>query len=208
MTLKKRLIQFTCLILALLPLTGCPDPMNGSGDEVISGSALDLTSLIPLPAAGAAPIADIPAQTGYTGTITWSPEGDTFLPGTVYTAAVTLSAQSGYTFDGVKANSFTYTGAKSVTNAANSGEVTIVFLPTIGTIGGNALDLTSRVPAPVIGQTPQLGFTTDAYNGAITWKDGIRSPGMGKGIFLHTVKGIVGFGGQDCCCRISCFGCK
>jgi hypothetical protein len=44
---------------------------------------------------------------------------------------VSLAEKSGYTFAGVKANSFTYTGATSVANDANSGRVTITFTVTI-----------------------------------------------------------------------------
>jgi hypothetical protein len=45
----------------------------------------------------------------------------------VYQAVAALTAKEGWTFDGVAANSFTYTGATSVSNAADSGTVAIVF---------------------------------------------------------------------------------
>jgi hypothetical protein len=45
----------------------------------------------------------------------------------VYKAVVTLTAKAGWTFDGVGANSFIYTGAVEISNAANSGTVTITF---------------------------------------------------------------------------------
>jgi hypothetical protein len=71
----------------------------------------------------------------YTGKVEWKTEtngafsGGIFAPSTVYKALVTLSVKAGYTFTGVLANSFTYTGA-SVSNSVNSGTVTITFSKT------------------------------------------------------------------------------
>lgn len=63
----------------------------------------------------------------YTGKVVWSPEASKFAASTVYTATVTLTPKEGFTFDGVPENFFRCSGATSVTNAANSGVVTIVF---------------------------------------------------------------------------------
>lgn len=63
----------------------------------------------------------------YTGKVVWSPEASTFAASTVYTATVTLTPKEGFTFDGIPENFFKCGGATSVTNAANSGVVTIVF---------------------------------------------------------------------------------
>lgn len=63
----------------------------------------------------------------YTGKVVWSPEASTFAASTVYTATVTLTPKEGFTFDGIPENFFKRSGATSVTNAANSGVVTIVF---------------------------------------------------------------------------------
>ena len=63
----------------------------------------------------------------YTGKVAWSPEASTFAASTVYTATVTLTPKEGFTFDGIPENFFKRSGATSVTNAANSGVVTIVF---------------------------------------------------------------------------------
>ena len=66
-------------------------------------------------------------DSNYTGKVVWSPEASTFAASTVYTATVTLTPKEGFTFDGIPENFFTAAGATSVTNAANSGVVTIVF---------------------------------------------------------------------------------
>jgi hypothetical protein len=47
--------------------------------------------------------------------------------GEVYTATVTLTAASGYTFDGLGEDAFSHDGATAVTNTEDSGLVTIVF---------------------------------------------------------------------------------
>ncbi|MCR5528666.1 MAG: hypothetical protein K6F49_05570 [Saccharofermentans sp.] len=59
----------------------------------------DLSSLsITAPVAGEAPQSTISETDTYTGIITWMPAADTFAPGTPYTATVTLTPKSGYTF--------------------------------------------------------------------------------------------------------------
>lgn len=78
-----------------------------------------------------------------------------FAASTVYVAKVTLIAKEGYTFTGVEENSFTYTGATSVTNAANSGVVTISFPATEATTANNA-------PTVVGGDENQSGNETTA----------------------------------------------
>jgi hypothetical protein len=83
--------------------------------------------------------------TQYTGTVLWSPaipSDGKFAAGIKYTATITLTAKTGFTLQGVKANFFKVHGAASVTNAANSGVITAVFpaasTPTLPTnITGN-----------------------------------------------------------------------
>gem|GEM_PF-5138711 len=90
-------------------------------------SALNLSALITAPVRGQAPNTAAIDTPQYTGTVTWNPVDAKFADSTVYTATVTLTAKAEYTFTGVAANSFTYTGSTSITNAANSGAVSIVF---------------------------------------------------------------------------------
>ncbi len=66
-------------------------------------------------------------DSNYTGNVVWEPSASTFAASTVYTATVTLTPKEGFTFDGIPENFFKRSGATSVTNAANSGVVTIVF---------------------------------------------------------------------------------
>lgn len=78
------------------------------------------------PETGKTPVLNFTGS-NYTGKVVWSPNASTFAASTVYTATVTLTPKEGFTFDGIPENFFRKSGATSVTNAANSGIVTIVF---------------------------------------------------------------------------------
>ncbi|GAB6390731.1 MAG: leucine-rich repeat domain-containing protein [Treponematales bacterium] len=110
------------------------DGGNGEGGGSSSSTKVTLLSLngkVIAPETGAAPVTTGITTAQYTGTVAWKDGADAavssnFAANTVYKAVVTLTAASGYTFTGVATNAFTYTGA-AVTNAANSGVVTITF---------------------------------------------------------------------------------
>jgi hypothetical protein len=88
----------------------------------------------------------------------------------VYKAIVTLTAQTGYTFTGVGANSFTYSGVTSITNAANSGVVTITF-PATEAVVVSDFSLDGYVTAPVRDATPDTtAIDTAQYTGTIAWQ--------------------------------------
>ena len=106
----------------------------------VEESTLDPVGLaisnIPVPSAGAT--ASTPALTGigFTGTFTWSPApvGGVFQGGVAYTAQISLTVSSGYTFANVGTNGFEVDGADTVTNTAGSGSgVTALFPATIAT---------------------------------------------------------------------------
>ena len=123
---------------------------------------------VTIPVTGDVRPTSITSTAQYTGTIAWNPSaGTTFASGTTYTATITLIADSGYTLTGVPANFFIVSGANSVTNSADSGEVTAVFPATAttihtGTIGGVIL--------PVTGAERPTSVTPSAtYIGTVTW---------------------------------------
>ncbi|MDR2579939.1 MAG: hypothetical protein LBC85_02980 [Fibromonadaceae bacterium] len=97
---------------------------------------------ITAPSVGVAP--NITAPTGggdqWTATIAWynnttnQPAGDTFSPGTVYRAEITITPQTGLTLTGVDEPGFTVDGASSVTR--NGNVVTAVF-PTVNRSAGS-----------------------------------------------------------------------
>ena len=139
-----------------LPYTdGAPStPSAGNVRATISDLALD--ALVTAPVTGATPSTAAIDATQYTGTIAWfAADGVTSVTGnfaasTVYVGKVTLTAKAGYTLTGVALNSFTYTGATSVANAANAGVVTITF------------------PATVIIDVTSAAFTLIAANNTVT----------------------------------------
>jgi hypothetical protein len=116
------------------------DTYNGEWTKIVEPEVVDalaLDTLVVAPVKDEAPNTTAIDATQYTGTIAWfESDGTTSVAGnfaasTVYVAKVTLTAKSsGYTLTGVGENSFTYTGATSIANEADSGVVTITFSAT------------------------------------------------------------------------------
>ena len=100
--------------------------------------------------------------------MSWSGSPSTFAAGTTYTATITLTPKTGYTFYGVAANFFTVAGSSpAATNSANSGVVTAAFPATATTVNIAAIP---GVTAPVAGATPVMTITaTSQYTGTVTW---------------------------------------
>jgi len=115
------LIIATLLVMGLV-LAGCPSNGNGEDTTVTTKAIQGVTP----PATGDSPVTTITETAQFTGTVSWSPDDDPFEASTVYTATITLTAKTGYTFTGVSANFFTVSGA-TATNAADSGVVEAVF---------------------------------------------------------------------------------
>jgi hypothetical protein len=153
-------------------------------------NALDLSALVTAPATGAAPNTTAINVTQYTGSISWlkndnSAHSGNFAGAAVYKAQVSLTAKTGYTFTGVTANSFTYTGA-SVENDAGSGAtltVTIT-LPATAPAVVSDTDLALLVLAPRAGNSSTSSFPwllpVTQYTGSIAWQtsDGTTHSGV------------------------------
>jgi hypothetical protein len=137
---------------------------------------LNLTDKVPRPVMGGTPSGWFSAPE-YTGTAVWTATnggaavGGLFAANTAYTATVTLTAVSGYTFSGVGANAFTHSGASGVTNEAGKGTVTITFPATgiVPAVPVTDLNLTEKVPRPVMGGTPSGWFSAPQYTGTAVW---------------------------------------
>ncbi|GAB6390773.1 MAG: leucine-rich repeat protein [Treponematales bacterium] len=136
-------------------------------DDRTAVSLLDLTGAVTTPAAGAAPDTGAIDTAQYTGTVEWQNADGTAFTGsafevyTVYKALVTLTAKSGFTFTGVAANSFTHTGAVSVTNAADSGTVTVTFPATLPALMGTvSITGTAKVGQALAANTASLVYDT------------------------------------------------
>ncbi|MDR0877997.1 MAG: hypothetical protein LBN21_08090, partial [Treponema sp.] len=187
--MKKIQSVFLCVLTAAsLAFLGCENPFEpeaSGGDDAAVVSALDLTSLVTAPVKNTAPLTAEINHDQYTGTILWEKEngnkwaafeGD-FEPATMYRAIVTLSAKEGFTFKDLAANSFTYSGALTVSNNANTGKVTINFKPTAAETAStviNAFGLDGYITAPVTGAVPSAAeIDRTQYTGTIVWqKDG------------------------------------
>jgi predicted small secreted protein len=178
--MKKRDVVFGLpgiLLAASMILTGCENPASGPGGGV-TVSALDLSGFVVKPVSGETPVTTAIDAEQYTGTIAWLDASDNELAndtpfGTaVYKAVLTLTAKSGYTFTGLVEDSFTYTGATSVTNAANSGTVTITFPTAAAPVAVTDLNLTGKVTAPVRGAAlDTTAIDAGQYTGTIAWQN-------------------------------------
>lgn len=106
------------IITAEFPATGSAPP------AVVNIKAI---SGVTAPVKDAVPVTSITETAQYTGTISWSGSPAKFAASTVYTATITLTAKTGYTFNGISANYFTVSGTTTATNNADSGVITAVF---------------------------------------------------------------------------------
>jgi hypothetical protein len=139
----------------------------------------DLTSFVTAPVTGAAPVTTAIDAAQYTGAISWKKWDGTsstnfsgnFAPSTVYQATVSLTAKTGFTFTGVNANSFTYTGTTATNPAGSRNTITVtITFPATAAVVTN-LDLTMPVTAPVKNTPPNTtGIIDTQYTGTVTWK--------------------------------------
>jgi len=157
------------VITAVFPATAAPSVIT---DTTITG--------LNKPVTGNTASTTITNNTQYTaGTVSWSPAipaDGKFASDTTYTATFTLTPKLGWTFTGVAANSFTVTGATSVTNAANSGSIIAVFPETDKTIDIAAIP---DVTAPAAGVAAVTGNIIDTvqYTGNVSWTPALPADG-------------------------------
>jgi len=151
-----------------------------------AAAVIDIAAIpgITAPVTGATPVTTITETAQYTGLVAWNTAPTTFAGATVYTAAITLTAKTGYTLMGVPHNFFTVAGATPVTNIANFGAVTAVFPATAAVIDLAAIP---GVTAPVNGATPVDTITATAqYTGTVTWSPA-DNPFKGEQVYTATI---------------------
>jgi hypothetical protein len=146
-------------------------------------SDFNLTPYISKPINGILPVTSF-AGSQYTGRVSWKNSGTQvvlvgpFQPGTAYTAEVSLTPVLGHTFAGVTQNRFIHTGAGSVSNPADSGEIRVDFSSTGGGGGPSIVydtNLTSRIHKPIRGEAPVLSVSGSQYTGSVTWVPVVHS---------------------------------
>lgn len=175
------------MFLAALAFGACDD---GSGDSDNGGAAGDeVVTIAAIPGVVAPVRGEAPATAAidteqYTGTIIWSPDDNPFTATTVYTVNIVLTAKDGFTLTGVAENFFTVAGAETVTNAADSGEVTAVFAAT------GAVDVVFESVTRIDGtsgseDTTGLLLTFDVDPATLT-ADNITVTGAAKGALTGT----------------------
>jgi hypothetical protein len=152
-----------------------PNPPFTPAPPDTSPTSITISALegVTKPVTGATAVSTITATAQFTGTVAWAPAlepGDKFAAGKSYTATITISPKAGYTLTGVSQNFFTVAGAATVTNAAGSGVVKVVFPATFITVTDIVLD--SLVTAPVRGATPDTTINATQYSGTVAWKTG------------------------------------
>ncbi|MBN2434382.1 MAG: cadherin-like beta sandwich domain-containing protein [Spirochaetes bacterium] len=100
------------------------------------------------PKYGQTPVTVIDETEQFTGTVTWSP--DHYIPAanTVYTAVISLTPKTGYTFNGIPSNVFSVEGAVSAGNSANAGIVTAMFDEPNSDANLASLDFTKGILQP------------------------------------------------------------
>ena len=150
-----------------------PTPTPTPTVSSISVAAIDGVTV---PVTGANPVTTTTAGAGYTGTVTWSGSPTTFASATSYTATITLTATTGFTLTGVRANFFTVVGASTVSHSANSGVITAVFPAT--SLSLPAFTLSSSSETRTV-NTAATGFSINSTGGAIeSFAISATPPGM------------------------------
>ena len=151
--------SLSLVISLFLVLAGCPNVWDeDSGSDTVTLLALD--NFVRTPVRSNQPDTGPIDTAQYTGTIAWQTNSGaahtgTFAASTVYRAVVTLTPKDGFTFTGVGENRFTYAGA-TVTNAANSGTVTITF-PSTGAPDPFSVTIVSGITGGSVNATPTGG---------------------------------------------------
>jgi hypothetical protein len=154
---------------------------NYNGKSEISGSGqsvtdLNLTLKIPRPERGERPVLWVD-EFQYSGPVEWfdyddQPFYDTFVLNDQYYLMATLTAKSGWAFDGTE---LIHEDAESVSSSAYNemATVTIIFNPTGQNTpidyGDPSFDLSNYIRKPVTGGAPVKSFGNGYYSGTVKW---------------------------------------
>jgi hypothetical protein len=170
MKLIKKLLGIAAITAVIgfiiLPLTGCPAEADdgGSGDNSGGGDGKThitvATITITAPAKDEIPATTISQEQEHftAGTVTWSPNDNPFKGETIYTATVTLTAKSGYTFTGLTSANATINGntADLTNNTGETVTLSYIFPVTLNKAAGEAVN------APTLSSTSGGGYYHNA----------------------------------------------
>jgi hypothetical protein len=143
---------------------------------IINGQAI---ASVTVPVNGATDATAI-TDTEFTGAVVWSPAltGGNFASDTIYTATITLTAESGYTFTGTTGN-FTVAGTSTPATITGSTGATLTISATFPRTDKTiSIAVIPGVTAPETGKAPVFAITPTAeYTGTITWTPTIAQAG-------------------------------
>jgi hypothetical protein len=155
-------------------------PATGAGGTVVDIAAI---GGVTAPKTGETPVTAITATAQYVGTVSWEPTvTTTFAADTPYTATITLTAVTGYTFTGVKADFFTVAGATTVTNAADSGVVKAVFPKT-----GAGLTITAKSATSLEVVWPKSGDLAAATDYHVRYRQNDKNVAASTGVLAANI---------------------
>jgi formylglycine-generating enzyme required for sulfatase activity len=195
--MKKRLfLRFGVAVFVALLLVNCSDGGGGDGGgtpgsqppagqpEAATKSITSVSLIIIAPMKGATPgtTASTSGSVNFTiGTVSWSPADNPFLGDKVYTAEVTITANSGYTFNGLDSKTINGQTARVSNNTGSVVTLSYIFpktdTKTVSSIAiktqpikltythGNTLDLTGLVVTLTHDDTTTEDVTAASFAG-------------------------------------------
>ncbi|MCL2878696.1 MAG: hypothetical protein FWF29_00490 [Treponema sp.] len=170
----KWLIGAAAVLSLCFAFSSCPATDNGTTDKVITG--LNLTQIIPAPVTGETPVFSY-SGAQYSLAITWeNGDGDAlagsdavFAGGENYIAYAVVTANGGFTLNGLKTGSFSHSGAISRSFDPATATVTLAFYPTDIELIVSEFDLTDKIAAPETGVVPATTYNSTQYNLSVSW---------------------------------------
>jgi len=167
---------------------------NNTGEAVTLTHAFQPTALAPItstdititaPVTGATPSTASSGTGNFTrGNVTWSPAHSPFQGGQVYTASITLTANSGYTFTGLTTANINGSAAVISNNTGTTVTLTHAFPETATSI----ISANITVTAPVTGATPstESSGSGNFTRGNVTWSPA-HSPFQGGQVYTASI---------------------
>jgi len=157
------------LLSICIVFTGCKNET-----DPIRITDLDLTLKISMPVTDNNPVLTYNGGQ-YSLAITWKDQDGIILTGAfeggeIYIATVVITAKTGYTLNGLTANSFHYTGSISCVYNPAEKTITILFAATDYLLIVSDFNLTDKILMPENGVVPKSSYYGQQYVLSIIWK--------------------------------------
>ena len=177
--------KIVTVLLAVLLLAGCVGSVSGATD--IKSITLSLTA----PGTGIKETSATTSTTGVSVVTTWSPAVDeTFDAGTEYTATITVSPKSGYSFV-TTGGTIKLNGNTETWSVSGDGKITITEKFSKTAAATTISEIKCTLDKPLAANTPQTSVTfskpTSGLKSTVTWDTTDKKFVMGKK-YAATVK--------------------